>query len=203
MIKEIISNEFNKQKKLYIRISIVFFVGIFLGVICINNLDLENSEKLKNYFVNLQKIIISIDSLKIKNIFLNSFLVKFKYILVIFILACSVVGSSIIHVLILYKGFSLGYVISAIIKSYGTRRGIAFALSILGIQNIIYIPTIIFFTVYSINFCKIIKNRNVNIKLIILKYLMVLILTLLISIASCYLEVFFSYNIFKKIEKIF
>lgn len=200
MIKEIILDQINKQKKLYTIVSIVFFVGIFLGVICINNLDADVIEKLKIYFSNFQKAIVNIENAEIGTLFINSFFSKFKYIGIIFILACTVIGGVFIHGLILYKGFSLGYVISAIIKVFGMKKGILFALTTLAIQNIIYIPCIIFFAVYSINFCKMIKNRNVNIKIFLLKYFIIFLIILMISSLASTVELLVSYKILKKIQ---
>ncbi len=203
MIKEIILNQINKQKKLYIRISIVFFVGIFLGVTCINNLDIEIMEKLKIYFKNFQNAIINIQDAEIGTLFINSFFSKFKYISIIFILACTIIGGFFIYGLILYKGFSLGYIISAILKVYGIKKGIVFALSTLAIQNIIYIPCIIFFAVYSINFCKMIKNRNVNIKLLLLKYFIIFVIILIISSIASTAELLVSYKILKNSQNFY
>lgn len=200
MIKEIILDQINKQKKLYTLTSIVFFVGIFLGVICINNLDVNITEKLKIYFENFQKTIVNMENTEIRTLFINSFFSKFKYVGIIFILSCTIIGGVFIHGLILYKGFSLGYVISAIIKVYGMKKGMIFALSTLAIQNIIYIPCIIFFAVYSINFCKMIKNRNVNIKIFLLKYFIIFVIILIISSLASTAELLASYKILKKIQ---
>lgn len=200
MVKKIILEQINKQKKLYLKISIVFFVGVFIGVFCINNIDQNLAEKLKIYFTNFGDAVEKIESAQTFSLLINSFFSKFKFIGLIFILACTIIGSGMIYVLILYKGFSLGYVISAILKVYGLKKGIVFALSTMLVQNIIYIPCIIFFSVYSINFCKMIKNRCVNIKILLLKYLLVFITILVISTIATTAELIISYNILKKIQ---
>ena len=203
MIKEVILDQINKQKKLYTKVSIVFFVGIFLGVICINNIDEQLIGKIKIYFNNFGNAIINIENAQITSLFINSFFSKFKFIGLIFILACTIIGSSLIYLLVLYKGFSLGYVISAILSIYGAKKGIIFALSTLLIQNIIYIPSIIFFAVYSINFGKMIKNRSVNIKIFLLKYFVVFLVILVLSTIASTAELIASYNILKKIQNFY
>lgn len=200
MVKEFILDQISKQKKLYIKISIVFFVGVFLGVFCINNIEIELVEKLKLYFNNFGNAVEKIENAQIASLFINSFFSKFKFIGLIFILACTIIGSGLIYVLILYKGFSLGYVISAILRVYGLKKGIVFALSTMLIQNIIYIPCIIFFAVYSINFSKMIKTRGVNIKMLLLKYFFIFVIILGISTIAATAELIVSYNILKKIQ---
>lgn len=200
MVKEIIFKQIKKQKKLYIITSIVFFVGVCLGVACINNLNTEILEKFKIYFNNFQKSIVDIQSTDVGTLFLNSFFAKFKYIGLIFLLACTIVGGTFIYVLVLGKGFSLGYIISAMIRVYGIKKGILFALTTLAIQNIIYIPCIIFFSVYSINFCKMIKTRNVDIKILLLKFFIIFFVILIISTLASTAELLISYKIIKKIQ---
>lgn len=200
MIKEFILDQISKQKKLYIKISIVFFIGLFVGVFCINNIEIHLIEKLKLYFNNFGDAVEKIENAQIASLFINSFFSKFKFIGLIFILACTIIGSGFIYALILYKGFSLGYVISAILRVYGLKKGIVFALSTMLIQNIIYIPCIIFFAVYSINFSKMIKNRCVNIKVLLFKYFIVFFIILVISTIASTAELIISYNILKKIQ---
>lgn len=200
MVKEFILDQISKQKKLYIKISIVFFVGIFVGVFCINNIEIELVEKLKLYFNNFGDAVEKIENAQLTSLFINSFFSKFKFIGLIFILACTIIGSGLIYALILYKGFSLGYVISAILRVYGLKKGIVFALSTMLIQNVIYIPCIIFFAVYSINFSKMIKTRGVNIKMLLLKYFFIFVIILGISTIAATAELIVSYNILKKIQ---
>lgn len=200
MIKEFILDQVSKQKKLYVKLSIVFFVGLFLGVFCINNIEIQLIEKLKLYFNNFGNAVEKIENAQIASLFINSFFSKFKFIGLIFILACTIIGSGLIYMLILYKGFSLSYVISAILRVYGLKKGIVFALSTMLVQNIIYIPCIIFFAVYSINFSKMIKNTRVNIKALLLKYFIVFIIVLLISTIASTAELLVSYNVLKKIQ---
>ncbi|MBP3596113.1 MAG: stage II sporulation protein M [Clostridia bacterium] len=200
MIKEFILDQVSKQKKLYVKLSIVFFVGLFLGVFCINNIEIQLIEKLKLYFNNFGDAVEKIENAQIASLFINSFFSKFKFIGLIFILACTIIGSGLIYMLILYKGFSLGYVISAILRVYGLKKGIVFAMSTMLVQNIIYIPCIIFFAVYSINFSKMIKNTRVNIKALLLKYFIVFIIVLLISTIASTAELLVSYNVLKKIQ---
>lgn len=200
MVKEIIFKQIKTQKKLYIITSIVFFVGICLGVACINNLNMEVLEKFKIYFKNFQKSIVDAQNADIGTLFLNSFFSKFKYIGLIFLLACTIIGGVFIYALVLSKGFSLGYIISAMIRVYGIKKGIIFALTTLAIQNIIYIPCIIFFSVYSINFCKMIKTKNVDIKILLLKYFIIFFIILTVSTLASTVELLISYKIIKKIQ---
>ncbi len=200
MIKKVIINHINDNKFLYIKVCIFFIVGVCLGVICVNSLTEENLEQSKNYFYNFKENIINIENTEIKTLFLNSFISKIKFVGIIFLLSFTIIGGLFIYFIDLYKGFSVGFVISSLLKTYGIRKGILFAVSTLGFQNIIYIPCIILFSVYCINSCKKIKNRNVDIKIQMLKLSILFIIILIISSISSTIELAISYKIFKKIQ---
>ena len=59
-------------------------------------------------------------------------------ILIIWFLGCTIVGGIFIYLAIIYKGFSIGYTISAIIAVLGVKQGVIVALSSLVLQNIIF-----------------------------------------------------------------
>ena len=66
-----------------------------------------------------------------------------------------------IYFVIGYKGFCIGFSISAIIASLGTGKGILFAIATMLMQNIIYIPIYLAMAVSGINLQKnIAKERK-------------------------------------------
>lgn len=203
MLKKIVVSHVNKNKNLYIIMAIFFIVGICLGVFCINNLNDSECEIAKLYLYEFKDKIVELENTEIKSLFFNSLVSKFKFIGIIFILSCTVIGGAFIYICVLYKGFSIGYVISSILKAYGIRKGILFALTTLAVQNFIYIPCIIFFSIYCINFDRKIKTNNVDIKRCFLKLFIVFFIIMMISTISSTFELAFSYKILKKIQKIF
>lgn len=197
MLKEIIKKHINKYRKTYIVISIIFILGICLGVGAINQLNESQKELLQNYFFNYTN---NFSNWSIKNLYLNCIFSKLKVICLIFVLACTVIFEKFIYGCVLFKGFSIGYSISATLKVYGIRKGILFAITTLGIQNIIFIVCILFFANYCINFCKIMKNNNVDIKRCYFKLFVTFCVIMIISAISSCLEIVFSYKILKKIQ---
>lgn len=203
MFKRVVAIHINKNRNLYIKISIFFIIGVCLGVFCINNLPENNLDFLKQYFYTFKDNIVGLENTEIQTLFLNSLISKFKFIGIIFILSCTIIGGIFIYICILYKGFTIGYVISAVLKTYGIRKGILFSAITLGLQNLIYIPCIIFFSVYCIIFCKKIKNNSVDIKTNFLILFIVFFIILMISTISSTFELGISYKILKKIQKFF
>lgn len=203
MLKKIVVGHINKYRELYIVMSVIFVIGVCLGVFCINSSSDGEIEASKEYFHEFKDRVVQLDSTEIRSLFINSLMSKFKYVGIIFVLTCTIIGGTCIYICVLYKGFSIGYVISAILRTYGVRKGILFAITTLAIQNFIYIPCIIFFSVYGINFCKKIKNNTVDIKKCFLKLLIVFFVILMISTLSSTFELAISYKILKKIQKFF
>ena len=52
----------------------------------------------------------------------------------------TVIGMPVVLGILLYKGFSLGYSIAAVIACLGVQKGAIFAFSSILLQNIIFIP---------------------------------------------------------------
>ena len=105
---------------------------------------------------NIQSLIKQGDSID-KGILLNNCL-KQNIIVVILIwfIGCTIIGIPILFGIILYKGFCIGYTISAVIATTEFRKAISFIILSLLPQNIIIIPTILLITVSGI---KLYKNR--------------------------------------------
>ena len=99
---------------------------------------------------------------------------------------------------ILYKGFSLGYSVAAVIASLGIQKGSIFALSSIFLQNIIFIPCLLFLGVSGMKLYQAIlkDHRKENIKFEIYKHsMMSLILAGIFSVGTL-VEVYLSTSIF-------
>lgn len=122
-IKEKLYYHIENNLKEYCIISIIFIIGILAGVLFINNIS-ENQKieitsyistfvtNLKdNYYIN--EIELLIESAK-RNTLLATFL---------WFMSSTIVGIFIVYLTICFRGFCLGYTISSIILSFGTREG--------------------------------------------------------------------------------
>lgn len=125
--------------------------GIVLGIYTIKYMNSINKEDMYSYFssfVNLSqnqgvdKISILFQSLK------NNFIIN------ILVLLCglTVIGTPFIVILVLIKGFTLGFSISFIITALGTK-GIWMTLACILPQNLFFIPTILITASISFQLC--------------------------------------------------
>ena len=169
-ILNIIKEEIINNYRSYILVIILFSVGLFLGVLFIN--QTENQENVIKY-INTY-----IDEIKISES--NSTIVQLKTdiknnIFLVFILwfaGTTIVGIPIVFGIIIARGFCLGYTISACVITLGKIKGLIFVLLTIFLQNLILIPALLFLGVSSIKLYKsIVKDRRKeNIKVSILKH---------------------------------
>ena len=200
MLKKIIIRHIDIYSKTYIIIAILFLIGISLGVLYTNSMDDKSLFKSKEFFTEFQKTIDNTESFNFKENIISSFIKELKFEGIIFIITCTIILGDAVYLLILYKGFSLAYVMSSAIKVYGTKKGLLFSFLTLGISNIFCIPCIIFFSVYCINFIKKIKNKNMNLKIEYGKFIVVFVIILLISTIFETINLDFSYKMLKKLH---
>ena len=202
-IKETIITHILNNKKEYFMISLIFIIGILLGVFFVNNINDTQVETIKNYisdFVNAIK-----DGQTINNVDLLKQSLKNNIIIasVIWFFGTTVIGLPIVFGLILYRGFILGYTISACISIMGLQGGLIFTFSALFLQNIIFIPAIIAIAVSGFKLYKsIVKDRRKdNIKLEILRHTVFSLLMLIALSISAIIEAFVSTNILVNVVK--
>ena len=202
-ILNIIKEENISNYKSYILVIILFSVGLFLGVLFIN--QTENQENVIKY-INTY-----IDEIKISES--NSTIVQLKTdiknnIFLVFILwfaGTTIVGIPIVFGIIIARGFCLGYTISACVITLGKIKGLIFVLLTIFLQNLILIPALLFLGVSSIKLYKsIVKDRRKeNIKVSILKHSIVSIFILIILIISSLIKIEISYRLILLFAKYF
>lgn len=157
-MKSILIDYIIRNKKNFTIIIILFFIGIAIGIFCINNSNDMQKTELNDYIKNL--VIKIKDSNNINNIELLWLSIKENVflILLIWFLGCTIIGGIFIYIAIIYKGFSIGYTISALIAVLGIKQGIIISILSLLLQNIIFLP--VFFIIAESRY-KIIQ-RNIQ-----------------------------------------
>lgn len=121
-LKELILTHVENNIKEYVIISIIFLIGVIIGVIFINNISEEQSTEINNYISS------SIQNLKDNNnvneLALLKDSIKKNCVLAIFLwfMGSTVIGISIVYLTVCFRGFCFGYTISSIILSLGTRK---------------------------------------------------------------------------------
>ena len=202
-ILNIIKEEIISNYRSYILVIILFSVGLFLGVLFIN--QTENQENVIKY-INTY-----IDEIKISES--NSTIVQLKTdiknnIFLVFILwfaGTTIVGIPIVFGIIIARGFCLGYTISACVITLGKIKGLIFVLLTIFLQNLILIPALLFLGVSSIKLYKsIVKDRNKeNIKVEVFRHTIFSMIMLCFLCISAMVEILISTNILKNFIKYF
>ncbi len=173
--------------KEYILVSLLFTIGLFVGVMLVNNCNDEQRQEVNSY---IQDFITNFKSENnVNKIELIKISIKNNLILtgILWIAGTTVIGLPIVLCIILYRGLCLGYTVSAFSYVLGKFGGIIFCLITIFIQNLFFIPAILTLGVSSIKLYKsIVKDRDKqNIKLQIIRHIIILgIVNIFIIIAS-------------------
>lgn len=182
-------------------ITLIMFIGLILGVIYINNIDNENRSIVNNhineifdYLKDSQDENKMIDNFEILKSNLKRNLI---YMLLLGLFSSCLIGIPIMYFLILGKTFSLGYTMSAIIASIGTKSGIIFICSSMVLHNIIFLMAIYLVSISGKNLYKeVLGEERENIKYKILKHVIFIIISLLYAIGAALIETYISNTLF-------
>ena len=116
-IKNVIFAHIENNLKEYIIVSIIFLIGIVIGVLFINNTSESQSTEINNYiFTFVQDLK---DNKDINDFALLKDSIKKNCVLAIFLwfMGSTVIGISIVYLTVCFRGFCLGYTISSIIMT--------------------------------------------------------------------------------------
>lgn len=198
-IKENIMN----NTKSYFIVIIIFTVGIFLGVLFINQTDNKSEiEKYINTYVDETKVLQNGDYLgelqkDIKN--------NITLVLLLWFAGTTIIGIPIVLGIILFRGFCLGYTIASCVYVLGRIKGIIFIAITVFLQNIIFIPALMVLGVSSIKlYTSIVKDRRrENIKLSILKHSIISFIIMVLLVLTSIIKVEISYRLIVNLIKYF
>lgn len=202
-IKKTLLTHIENNLREYVIVTIIFLIGIIIGVIFINNISVEQETEINNYISEF------ITNLK-ENSNVNEFAllkdsISKNCVLAVFLwfMGSTVIGISIVYLTICFRGFCLGYTVSAIMLTCGTGKGILFIASTILLQNILFIPCALALAVSGMRLhSSIIKDRRrENIKLEILKHTVFSFIILVLLVLSSVIEVYVSKNILLLILK--
>lgn len=196
-IKEAILRHLYDNIKLYLIVIIILIIGITVGVVFINNINADGAGEIKNYitdFINQLKQGYHVDTGELLKKSLSDNLIL---IVTMWLLGSTVVGIPIVLGIVLFRGFCIGYSVSAIIASLGVQKGILFFLTTMFLQNLIFIPVILCMTISCIKLYKSIMKdrRRENIKVEIIRHTLVSIMLGLLLIIAAFIESYVSTNL--------
>lgn len=204
-IKNTIYQHITNNSKEYILITLIFLIGIFLGVMFINNTDETQISEITSYLDNFIEKLKNTENLENIKILKTSIFENIVLAVTLWFFGTTVIGIPIVFGIILYRGFCLGYTIATIITIMGIGKGISFIFITLVLQNIIFIPSIIAIGVSGFKLYKsIVKDRNKdNIKIEVLRHTIFSVIMLVFLCISSIMEILISTNILKNFIKYF
>ena len=184
-----------RNKKNFIVIVILFCVGITVGIFFINNSNEVQIKEINGHIENLINNIKNSENInKIELLFL-SIKQDVLFIILIWFLGCTILGGIFIYLAIIYKGFSIGYTISAIIATQGIKNGTIIALISLFMQNNIFIPAFYIIAENGIKLYKGIYKKCINLKEEVIRHTVIMLISIMLAIISSCIEVYFSTNL--------
>lgn len=198
--------EFIKNNlKEYIIISLIFLIGIFLGVMFVNNLAEEQKMEIISYVNTYKEAFIQGGSSDNITLLQNNIRENIILTLIIWFIGSTIIGIPIVFGIIAFRGFCLGYTISGLTVVFGVGKGIAFTLISILMQNLLFIPAIISLGVSALKACRSIYSdkRKENIKLEVVRHTIFSLLILMVLIASAVVETQISTNLLRGLIKYF
>ena len=202
-LKDIIVNHIASNSKEYIIVTLLFIIGIFLGVLFVNNIKNDEFDSVQNYittFIQKFKENPNIDSGELLKTSIIKNLIR---ALSLWFFGTTVIGIPIVFGILIYRGFCLGYTISTFISTIGIAKGLAFVFSNMLLQTVIFIPAILAISVSGFKLYKsIVKDkRKENVKIEIIRHTIFSALMTILLCLSSVVEVFVSNNLLKIIVK--
>jgi len=196
-IGTIIYNHIINNKREYLTMTILFFIGLMLSIILFNNESEEVVIEINTYLNKLFNNIKSYENIDLLKILKKSIIHNITLTVLLWFGSSTIIGIPIVYGTIIVKGFSIGYTISSILTVFGTRNGLLISISFLLLHNIILVPTVFAISVSGVKLYKsIMKNKQrENIKLEILRHTIFCFIMLLGMFISALVEAYLSTNI--------
>lgn len=189
-IKNTIIQYAKNNSKEYILVVLIFIIGVFIGVMFINNCTEEQEGSIVTYISEFIEKFKNIETIDKASLTITSIKNTIILTIIIWLAGTTVIGLPVVFGLILFRGFCLGYTISAITFTIGVGKSITFCLLSLFLQNILFIPALLTMGVSSIKLYKAIINdrRKENIKIEIIRHTIISLIMLGVLIVSCFIE---------------
>ena len=190
IIKNTIGQYVSNNLKEYILVLIIFLIGIFIGVMFINNCSEEQETSIISYIDEFIEKFKSMENLDKSNLLGDSIKSNIGLAVIIWLAGTTIIGMPVVLGIILFKGFCLGYTISSVSLAIGTGKSLLFCFMGLALQNILFIPAVLTMGVSSIKLYKAIINdrRKENIKIEIVRHSIISSLMMIVLATSSVLE---------------
>lgn len=204
-MKETIKKHILNNKKEYIIVTLLFIIGIFLGVLFVNNINESQETEVTDYLNNFIEKMKSIESLDNISLLKTSAIQNVFFAMILWFFGTTVIGIPVVFGIVFYRGFCFGYTISVCVAIMGISKGLLFVLINLLLPSLLIIPAILAIAVSGFKLYKsIVKdNRKENIKLEIVRHTVFSLIMLCVMLFASLIEVFISTNLLKLLIKYF
>lgn len=162
-IRNWLYKHFQNNFIIYFTMTIFLIIGIIIGAITIKILNIEQKSQIIGFFNSFFKMLNNndVDSFQLLK---QSVLSNFKTILIIWITGMVVVGIPAIPIIVILRGFALGFTVGFLVNEFGAK-GFLFSLLAVLPQNLFVIPGIISIASIGVGFSiNNLKNKNKMLK---------------------------------------
>ena len=158
------------------------------------------SEYIKSFNNKINSEEYEVSNLSILKASIKSNFLSFTFL---WLLGCMIIGTPIIYGFIGYRGFALGYTVSAVVGSLGFWNGLLFVLGVLFLQNLIYIPSYFAEALSGIKLHKKImqERKKEDIKINMIKHTIFSLLILIFIFIGTIIESYVSGGIMQQLLK--
>lgn len=201
-LRQIILTNISRNIDIYIKVLIVFFIGICIGIAVVNQLPESEKNNINEYINNSIAVLKDGTEIPKIQILKSSLFRNIAIVSSIWFFGASVFGSFILYFITLVIGMTFGYTLSSMMTSFSFIQGILFFFTGMLVHNIINIPSIIFLIVQGINSCKsILSKQKTSIRHIFIKHSAYSFFVMILLIIASFVEVYISVNLIYNIVK--
>lgn len=172
----------------YVILLLIFFAGILIGSIKFKTVS---EADFNEYKISFEENILKLNNLSNEVIARNNLIDALKIVFFFWIIGLSVVGVVILFGYIAFKGFSLGYTISAILRLLGLADGNKYVFQHLFLKNVLLVFILIFMANFSLKVTRNFFNNRNNTKIDIIKYTLITICICILLFIFYILQLFF------------
>ncbi|MEW9093758.1 MAG: stage II sporulation protein M [Clostridiaceae bacterium] len=196
-----INNHIGKNYVLYIISLACIFLGILSGIYSVKHMGDVYKSELANYLSSFTDFLIN-KNVDYKRVLFQTISNNIPFMVCIWFFGMTIIGVPLILLMNIVKGYTLGFTISFIVNSIGSK---GIAVSLLGIlpQNLFYLPCIVIASAismeFSLHFLRERSNRRYRDTLAsrIVSYSLCYIVVIFIMVIGFFFEAYVTPNILK------
>lgn len=204
-MKELIFQHMKDHLSIYLFVSVLFLMGVIFGAVIVNSMTISQKEDLFYYLNQFFGQLSQGKAASSKDMFLQSLLHNMKYLGLMWILGISVIGLPVIFIMVFLKGIVVGFTVGFLVNQMGINGFFLSFVSVLP-QNLLLIPAYLIMGTCAIAFSmRLIRQLFVKRSLTEApvhwfgRYAFVLVLILVMSVISSFLEAFLSPLLMEKV----